>query len=243
MWLGQSDGCSCYIFPKIFVVQKEDQEVWQVVLTAAVGMPNNFFYVQVCIQNQGMMKGDPSLKAVKHPKFGKILVATRNLPKGYYAAWWGKLCPKKQVPFKRMEWALETSKGMVDAIPYKGSQLKYCACPGRSRITTYSLQLQLLTFWLKDWVTGPSELPTIDFAPNSVAASDHFLTRMQWWRGLIDFWDDLNVHTWFSSKTWRDAIPKRHTKTQDVLLKSGEKLAAIVFQTLRPIPRNWQAAS
>ena len=37
------------------------------------------FYVQVCIQNQGMMKGDPSLKAVKHPKFGKILVATRNL--------------------------------------------------------------------------------------------------------------------------------------------------------------------
>jgi len=116
-----------------------------------------------------MMKGDPSLKAVKHPKFGKILVATRNLPKGYYAAWWGKLCPKKQVPFKRMEWALETSKGMVDAIPYKGSQLKYCACP------------------------GPSELPTIDFAPNS-----------------------------------------------DVLLKSGEKLAAIVFQTLRPIPRNWQ---
>eukprot|EP00913_Durusdinium_trenchii_P012818 g12036.t1 len=32
---------------------------------------------------------------------------------------------------------------MVDAVPYKGSLLKYCACP------------------------GPSELPTIDFAPNS----------------------------------------------------------------------------
>lgn len=120
-----------------------------------------------------MMKGDPSLKAVKHPKFGKILVATRNLPKGYYVAWWGKLCPKKQVPYKRMEWALETSKGMVDAIPYKGSQLKYCACPGGIRITTYSLQLQLLT------VTGPNELPTIDFAPNSVAASDKFLNMIQ----------------------------------------------------------------
>eukprot|EP00435_Cladocopium_sp_Y103_P076104 s94_g77.t1 len=117
-----------------------------------------------------MKKGDPSLKAVKHPRFGKILVATRNLPKGYYVAWWGKLCKnKKQVPYKRMEWALETSKGMVDAVPYNGSLLKYCACP------------------------GPSELPTIDFAPNS-----------------------------------------------DVLLKSGEKLAAIIFRTLRPIPRNWQ---
>mmetsp|Transcript_70326 Transcript_70326/g.115602 ORF Transcript_70326/g.115602 Transcript_70326/m.115602 type:complete len:229 (+) Transcript_70326:32-718(+) len=117
-----------------------------------------------------MKKGDPSLKAVKHPRFGKILVATRNLPKGYYVAWWGKLCKnKKQVPHKRMEWALETPKGMVDAVPYNGSLLKFCACP------------------------GPSELPTIDFAPNS-----------------------------------------------DVLLKSGEKLAAIIFRTLRPIPRNWQ---
>ena len=134
------------------------------------------------IQNQGMMKGDPSLKAVKHPKFGKILVATRNLPKGYYVAWWGKLCPKKQVPYKRMEWALETSKGMVDAVPYKGSQLKYCACPGRIRITAitaYSFNFSP--------VTGPSELPTIDFAPNSVAASDKFLTMIQRRRDLIDF--------------------------------------------------------
>lgn len=121
-------------------------------------------YCKQCMKN-----GDPSLRAVKHPRFGKILIATRDLPKGYYAAWWGKLCQKKKIPYKRMEWALETSKGTVDAVPYKGSLLKYCACP------------------------GPSELPTIDFAPNS-----------------------------------------------DVLLKSGEKLAAVIFRTLQPIPRNWQ---
>lgn len=79
-----------------------------------------------------MKTGDPSLKAVTHPRFGKILIATRDLPKGYYAAWWGKLCKKRQVPYKRMEWALETGKGMVDAVPYKGSLLKFCACPGRT---------------------------------------------------------------------------------------------------------------
>ena len=36
-----------------------------------------------------MRTGDPSLKAVKHPRFGKILIAKRNLPRGYYVAWWG----------------------------------------------------------------------------------------------------------------------------------------------------------
>ncbi|CAE7483363.1 unnamed protein product [Symbiodinium necroappetens] len=116
-----------------------------------------------------MRTGDPSLKAVKHPRFGKILIAKRNLPKGYYVAWWGNLLPKKKIARKRMEWALETTKGMVDAVPYDGSQLKYCAC------------------------VGPNELPTIDFAPNS-----------------------------------------------DVLLNRGEDKAAVMFRTLRPIPRNWQ---
>jgi len=91
-----------------------------------------------------MKTGDPSLKAVKHPKFGMILIAMRDLPKGYYVGWWGKLLKKKSdMPKKHMEWALETTKGMVDAVPFKGSQLQFCACP------------------------GPNEVPTIDFAPNS----------------------------------------------------------------------------
>ena len=42
----------------------------------------------------------------------------------------GNLLPKKKIARKRMEWALETTKGMVDAVPYDGSQLKYCACVG-----------------------------------------------------------------------------------------------------------------
>ena len=40
---------------------------------------------------------------------------------------------------KRMEWALETDKGMVDAVPYKGSLLKYCACPGRQLVCPLQL--------------------------------------------------------------------------------------------------------
>jgi len=89
-----------------------------------------------CIAN-----GDPSLKAVEHPKFGKILIAMRALPKGYRAAWWGNLVAKKQLPEKAIEWALEVpGRQFVDATPYKGSQLQFCACP------------------------GPSELPTVDFS-------------------------------------------------------------------------------
>eukprot|EP00933_Yihiella_yeosuensis_P059256 TRINITY_DN6029_c3_g1_i1.p1 TRINITY_DN6029_c3_g1~~TRINITY_DN6029_c3_g1_i1.p1 ORF type:complete len:226 (+),score=45.85 TRINITY_DN6029_c3_g1_i1:64-741(+) len=97
-------------------------------------------YCKLC-----MKSGDPSLKAVQHPKFGMILIATRKLPKPYYVAWWGKLTPKKKMARKRMEWALETHKGTIDAVPYKGSLLKFCAC------------------------SGPSEIPVIDFAPNSHA--------------------------------------------------------------------------
>ena len=101
-----------------------------------------YIYIEIiprACELSGMKNGDPSLRAVKHPRFGKILIATRDLPKGYYAAWWGKLCQKKKIPYKRMEWALETSKGMVDAVPYKGSLLKYCACPG---VKVLSLRFQ-----------------------------------------------------------------------------------------------------
>jgi hypothetical protein len=89
-----------------------------------------------------MKTGDPSLKAVKHPKFGKTLIAMRTLPAPYYAAWWGSLVPKKKLAIPKHEWALQTTRGMIDATPFKGSQLKWCSCP------------------------GPSELPTIDFSSN-----------------------------------------------------------------------------
>lgn len=94
-------------------------------------------YCSKCVKT-----GDPSLKVCEHPKFGKILVANRELKKPYYAAWWGTLMPKSKLPYERQEWALQTPKGFIDAIPHEGSQLKYCACP------------------------GPNELPTINFSSN-----------------------------------------------------------------------------
>ncbi|CAE8603479.1 unnamed protein product, partial [Polarella glacialis] len=115
--------------------------------------------------------GDPSLKVCTHPKFGKILIALRDLPKPYYVAWWGKQLKRKDMPQKHMEWALQTNTGMVDAVPFKeGSMLQFCAC------------------------SGPNEIPTIDFAPDS-----------------------------------------------EILLKSrNEKMAAVIFRTLRDIPRGHQ---
>lgn len=87
-----------------------------------------------------MAKGDPSLNVVKHPKFGSCLVTTRKLPKGYVIAWWGRRIGKKKMPKKNWEWALESYKGVIDAVPFrKGSLLQYSQCP------------------------GPSEKPTVDF--------------------------------------------------------------------------------
>eukprot|EP00747_Dinoflagellata_sp_TGD_P161916 gnl/TRDRNA2_/TRDRNA2_178946_c0_seq1.p1 gnl/TRDRNA2_/TRDRNA2_178946_c0~~gnl/TRDRNA2_/TRDRNA2_178946_c0_seq1.p1 ORF type:complete len:258 (+),score=43.07 gnl/TRDRNA2_/TRDRNA2_178946_c0_seq1:102-776(+) len=106
--------------------------------------PRDSYYIPLC--KHCLKTGDPSLKPVDHPKYGKILIATRNLPKGYYAAWWGNLMPMKKMRQKAMEWALQTNKGTIDATPFrKGSQLQFCACP------------------------GPNEVPTIDFAPKSVS--------------------------------------------------------------------------
>ena len=48
-------------------------------------------YIPVCNRTS-----DPSLKAVDHPKFGKILIARRALKKPYHAAWWGTLTSMKQ---------------------------------------------------------------------------------------------------------------------------------------------------
>merc|ERR1740117_1501753 len=55
-----------------------------------------------------MVTGDPSLKVCSHPKFGKILIARRDIPKGYNIAWWGKLVAVKKLPASKEEWALKT---------------------------------------------------------------------------------------------------------------------------------------
>jgi len=75
--------------------------------------------------------GDPSLLVTDHPKFGKILVARRALPKGYRMAWWGDRTTKAKLPDAAWEWALDTHQGIINARPYqKGSLLQFSACPG-----------------------------------------------------------------------------------------------------------------
>lgn len=84
--------------------------------------------------------GDPSLLVTDHPKFGKILVANRDLPKGYRMAWWGDLTTSKKLPNPDWEWALDTSKGIINARPHqKGSLLQFSACPGPAERVTVTM--------------------------------------------------------------------------------------------------------
>merc|ERR1719443_1544802 len=81
--------------------------------------------------------GDPSLLVTSHPKFGKILVARRDLPKGYRMAWWGDRTTTKALPEAHWEWALDTHAGMIDARPHQGGSLmQFSACPGPTELTT-----------------------------------------------------------------------------------------------------------
>jgi len=89
-------------------------------------------YCATCRKN-----GDPSLLVADHPKFGKILVAERDLPKGYRMAWWGDRTTKKALPEAHWEWALDTHAGMIDARPHQGGSLmQFSACPGPTELTT-----------------------------------------------------------------------------------------------------------
>ncbi|CAE8684883.1 unnamed protein product, partial [Polarella glacialis] len=72
-------------------------------------------------------------QVVKHPKAGKVLVAARQLPKGYKLALWGMRKPKKSVSKKAQEWAFDILNGwMLDPTSCRGSLAQFCACPGPS---------------------------------------------------------------------------------------------------------------
>mmetsp|Transcript_38260 Transcript_38260/g.103630 ORF Transcript_38260/g.103630 Transcript_38260/m.103630 type:complete len:219 (-) Transcript_38260:38-694(-) len=78
-----------------------------------------------------MKTGDPSLRVVDHPKAGKILIAARDLPKGYRVALWGRARKKKDVKAKAMEWSFDITNGwMIDPTGCRGSLVQFCACPG-----------------------------------------------------------------------------------------------------------------
>mmetsp|Transcript_111157 Transcript_111157/g.321306 ORF Transcript_111157/g.321306 Transcript_111157/m.321306 type:complete len:223 (+) Transcript_111157:101-769(+) len=78
-----------------------------------------------------MRSGDPSFRVVKHPKAGKILVAARDLPRGYRVSLWGLLKRKKDVTAKAMEWAFDITGGwFIDPTKCHGSLVQFCPCPG-----------------------------------------------------------------------------------------------------------------
>eukprot|EP00927_Polykrikos_kofoidii_P057831 TRINITY_DN52034_c0_g1_i1.p1 TRINITY_DN52034_c0_g1~~TRINITY_DN52034_c0_g1_i1.p1 ORF type:complete len:264 (-),score=32.14 TRINITY_DN52034_c0_g1_i1:293-1036(-) len=84
-----------------------------------------------------MRTGDPSLRVVKHPRFGRCLITRRDLKKGYVVAWWGERIGRKRMLDERWEWALESSRGVIDAVPFgPSSPLQFCQCPGPSEIPT-----------------------------------------------------------------------------------------------------------
>jgi len=102
-----------------------------------------------------MRKGDPSLKIVKHPKFGKCLIAARDLPKGYKVIWYGKRHGNhKTVPDPDWEWALTSSKGIINARPFKESSLMaYAQCAGPSEIATLNYSPDFDVLLAKEDVT------------------------------------------------------------------------------------------
>lgn len=82
-----------------------------------------------------MRSGDPALHVAAHPKAGKILCASRALPKGYKMALWGRLKKEKDVAAKAKEWAFVVGKGiMLDPTSEKGSMVQYCACAGPGEV-------------------------------------------------------------------------------------------------------------
>eukprot|EP00397_Hematodinium_sp_SG-2012_P010267 GEMP01010376.1.p1 GENE.GEMP01010376.1~~GEMP01010376.1.p1 ORF type:complete len:428 (+),score=64.22 GEMP01010376.1:351-1634(+) len=92
-------------------------------------------YVPYCREH--MKKGDPSMKVVKHPKYGKCLVAARELPARYYMALFGNLMPKKVVAGEQLNWCFITEDGQGTINPAtQSSQIKYCQCPGPNEIVT-----------------------------------------------------------------------------------------------------------
>jgi hypothetical protein len=86
-----------------------------------------------------MQSGDPSVKAIPHPTkpIGNILVATRDLPKGYRFVYWGtRVTGKAKAAVMktddRLIEFLYGSKycGDIDPGPHKGSVLQFAGSPG-----------------------------------------------------------------------------------------------------------------
>jgi len=83
-----------------------------------------------------MKKGDPSLKVIQHPKFGKTLICARDLPRNYHIALHGSCSTYKNIPEEDLEWAFVTSKKTYINPRSHDSQLMYSQCPGPNEVVT-----------------------------------------------------------------------------------------------------------
>jgi len=91
-------------------------------------------FVPYCQEHK--KKGDPSLKVIKHPKFGRTLICARELPPNYYIALFGTTSTYKNIPEIDLEWAFVTSKKIYLNPRSHDSQLMYSQCPGPNEIVT-----------------------------------------------------------------------------------------------------------
>lgn len=96
----------------------------------------NHPYVPFC--DRCMKNGDPSISIVPHPRFGKCLIANRDLPKGYRMALWGDVISDAKMPEDDREWGFETADGwFINPRKYQiGSQPQFCQCPGPNEKVT-----------------------------------------------------------------------------------------------------------
>lgn len=82
-----------------------------------------------------MQVGDPSLRVASHKLAGKILVAARDLPKGYRIPLWGPVKKDRDMKHKSFEWAFDLGGGScIDPTPCKGSLVQYCPCAGPNEV-------------------------------------------------------------------------------------------------------------
>ena len=86
-----------------------------------------------------LRQGDEAVKVVKHPNkaIGKILVAARDLPKGYRMVYWGKRVAWHKLKGRREDYSMTflENGGVIDPVGQKGQQTMYMSCPGPQEVS------------------------------------------------------------------------------------------------------------
>ena len=158
------------------------------------GLPSAVPYCQ-----EHLDKGDPAFKAVRHPtrpELGKILVATRDLPKGYRFIFWGDRVPwRPNDPNAEFVMEFKPRSGVIDPTPHASSMSQYAGNPGPNErcnivrgwevfgkrydaLVGREMRLkeavkknhQLLLFYGADWFAGRPDIKRADVGCNKYPA-------------------------------------------------------------------------